>query len=265
MNMRKMAGVAVAVILLAAGGASATTYTIEHSHSQGVGYANISFNSGSSTVSSYLGRFIMEPKPITSLPGIYPIYSISTVDGPEMGFYSYCLEPLQPIGVGHGVSYPFSIGSLAGSDGISAAEALLIEELFGRYNPLLQNDPTGSYTGGTFRTAAAALQLAIWKINLDRATETLGLWDFSSGLMRVGTTAVPLETGASLRANAVALLMLNSLTGNGPMASGLEGLRNFTYQDLIIQAIPEPLTLLAVGSAVAGIGAYIRKRRLALA
>ena len=29
--------------------------------------------------------------------------------------------------------------------------------------------------------------------------------------------------------------------------------------------IPEPLTLLVVGSAVAGIGAYIRKRRLALA
>ena len=29
--------------------------------------------------------------------------------------------------------------------------------------------------------------------------------------------------------------------------------------------IPEPLTLLAFGSAVAGIGAYIRKRRLALA
>jgi len=31
------------------------------------------------------------------------------------------------------------------------------------------------------------------------------------------------------------------------------------------QPIPEPLTLLVVGSAVAGIGAYIRKRRLALA
>jgi hypothetical protein len=258
----------VAVMLLAAGGASATTYTIEHSHSQGVGYANISFDSGSSTVSAYLGRFIMEPKPITALPAIYPIYSISTVHGPEMGFFSYCLEPLQPIGQGHGTSYqyPFSIDSLAGSDGIDAGDAALVRELFGRYDPLLQNDPTGPYTGGTFRTAAAALQLAIWKINLDSASETLGSWDFTSGLMRVGAISVEdpdVGPNANFGADVVALAMLNSLTGSGPMAYGLEGLRNPTYQDLIIQGIPEPVTMAGLMLGIGSVVTYVRKRRTA--
>ncbi len=260
MNVTRMVGMAVAVMLLVAHGASAATYTIEHSHSQGVGYANVSFNGGASTESAYLGRFIMEP--ITPLPANYPTYTISTVHAPETGFFSYCLEPLQSIGQGHGAAYqyPFSIGSLVGTDGIDAGDNALIRELFGRYSPHLQNDPSsgGFYTGGTFRTAAAALQLAIWKINLDTATETLGAWDFSSGSMRIAAGAVPLESGASLQADAVALAMLNSLTGSGPMAFGLEGLRNPTHQDLLIQQVPEPATmsLLALGGL-----AMIRRRK----
>ena len=147
----------VAVMLLAAGGASAApiTYLIEHSHSQGVGYANVSFNGGTSYSSSWLGRFLMEPitpavPPNSTLPPEYPIYKLrDSCDGihTEMGFYSYCLEPNQSIGVGHGASYQyaFSIVPLAGTDGIDAGDAALIRELFGRYNPLLQNDPTGPY------------------------------------------------------------------------------------------------------------------------
>ena len=229
---------AAALLLSSAGTADATTYTIEHSHSQGVGYANISFDGGASTVSSYLGRFIMEPVPVTELPPQYPVYPISTVHGLEDGFFSYCVDPLQSIGVGHGAAYQyeFSIVSLMGMVGLDAGDVTLVKELFGRYNPWLKDDPTGPYTGGTFRTAAAALQLAFWKINLDRATETLGAWDFSSGLMRIAPGAVPLESGASLAADAVAVLMLNSLTGSGPMATELEGLENPTIQDLLIQA-----------------------------
>ena len=266
MNMRYLGILAgIGFLLAAAGGASATTYTIEHPHSQGVGYANISFDSGGSYTSNYLGRFIMETiPPAGELPAQYPIYSISTVDGPEMGFFSYCLEPLQPIGIGHGTSYEYSIGSLAGSDGIDAGDAALVRELLGRYNPLLQYNPTGNYTGGTFRTAAAALQLAIWKINLDRATETLGSWDFTSGLMRVSSANVPQEDiAASIKADAVALLMLNSLTGTGPMAYGLEGLRNPTYQDLIIQGIPEPVTMAGLMLGIGSVLTYVRKRRMA--
>jgi len=259
----------VAVMLLAAGGASAATYLIEHSHSQGVDYANVSFNGGGSTESAYLGRFLMEPitpavPPNSTLPPEYPIYKLrDSCDGihTEMGFYSYCLEPLAFIDYGHktAAQYQFSIDPLVGTVGIDAGDALLIRELFGRYSPLLQNDPTGSglYTGGTFRTAAAALQLAIWKINLDRTTETLGKWDFASGLMRVASGAPLLELGASLKADAVALLMLNSLTGIGPMASGLEGLRSTATQDLIIQPEPATMALMALG----GVGMLLRRRR----
>jgi hypothetical protein len=250
----------VAVMLLVAGVASADTiYNIEHSHSQGVGYANVSFNSGSSTVSAYLGRFVMQP--ITpSLPSIYPLYLYHSTN--DWSFYSYCLEPTVSIGYGHGTTYPFTIGSLAGTDGIDAGDAALIKELFGRYSPLLKDNPTGPYTGGTFRTAAAALQLAIWKITLDRATETLGQWDFNSGLMRVASANVPLETDpdpdASAKADAVALLMLNSLTGTGPMASGLQGLASTTTQDVLIQ-MPEPATMAFL--VLGGIATLLRRRR----
>jgi hypothetical protein len=182
----------------------------------------------------------------------------------ETGFYSYCLEPLAFIDYGHktAAQYQFSIDPLVGTVGIDAGDALLIRELFGRYSPLLQNDPTGLstglYTGGTFRTAAAALQLAIWKINLDRTTETLGSWDFSSNLMRIGLNAVPQETiAASIKADAVALLMLNSLTGTGPMASGLQGLRSTATQDLIIQPEPATMALMALGV----VGLLARRRR----
>jgi len=244
--MKKLVFIAAVMALLAV--PAMASYTIEHSHSQGVGDAVVSFSGGASTVVAYLGRFIMEPIPLSELPPQYPIYDISTIHGTEKGFYSYCIEPLQSIGVGHGTAYQyeFTIGTLAGSDGVDGAEALLINELFGRYNSLLQNDPTGNYTGGTFRTAAAAIQLAIWKINLDASTETLGSWDFTSGLMRVSSANVPLESGASAKADAVALAMLNSLTGSGPMALGLEGLRNDTIQDLVIQ-VPEPATMVLLG------------------
>jgi len=242
MRLATAAGV-FALMLATAGSASAVTYTIEHSHSQGIGYANVSFDGGAGTVSSYLGRFIMEPIPINELPPQYPIYPISTVHGIENGFFSYCVEPLQSIGVGHGpqFQYEFNISPLVGLAGFDAGDVTLVNELFGLYNPLLQSDPTGPYTGGTFRTAAAALQLAVWKINLDRASETLGAWDFSTGLMRITPGAVPLEGGASLAADAVAVLMLNSLTGSGPVGL-LEGLTNPSIQDLLIQADP-PLSI----------------------
>jgi hypothetical protein len=90
--------------------------------------------------------------------------------------------------------------------------------------------------------------LALCKINLDRATETLGAWDFSSGLMRIAPGAVPLETGASLSADSVAVLMLDSLTGSGPMASELEGLENPTVQDLIIQYCEFPPSAVESGT-----------------
>ncbi|MCX5634036.1 MAG: PEP-CTERM sorting domain-containing protein, partial [Phycisphaerae bacterium] len=230
---------------------NANAVMITHTHSQGIGSYDVSFNSGGSYTSSYLGRFVMSVATSTTLPANYPVYTYS--DHPY-SFYSYCLEPTQSIAVGHTATYDFTIGSLAGTDGISAPEAVLINELFGRYSPLLSADPTGNYTGGTFRTAAAALQLAIWKINLDAATETLGLWDFTSGLMRVGT--ITAESGASKTANVVALEMLNSLTGTGPMAWGLEGLRSTSTQDLLIQSIPEPATI-----AILGLGALSLVRR----
>lgn len=258
--MKKLVTVVLALFLVIAvmftGAGTANAVSITHTHSQGLGYFDVSFNSGASYTSSYLGRFVMSVASSSTLPPNYPVYTYS--DHPY-SFYSYCIEPTQSIGVGHTATYDFTIDSLAGTDGISAPEAVLINELFGRYSPLLQNDPTGSYTGGTFRTAAAAMQLAIWKINLDAATQTSGTWNFGSGLMRVGT--ITAESGASKTANLVALEMLNSLTGSGPMASGLQGLRNPTYQDVLIQSVPEPSSLLALAGGLGCLLSMVRRRR----
>lgn len=236
--MKKVLTICTVVMVLFAVPAMAS-YSVTHTHSQGTGYANISFNGGGSTTSSYLGRFILQSQALDSAG--YPTYTVSTVDGPEAySFYSYCLEPLQSIGVGHSATYDFEVAALAGTDGISTSEAAWITELFGRYNPLLSGNPMGSYTGGSFRTAAAALQLAIWEINLDAT------WNLSNGNMIVLGTIQ--ETGASKTVNQVAADMLASLDGTGPMASNLEALRNGGVQDLIIQT-PEPATmaLLALG------------------
>jgi hypothetical protein len=51
--------------------------------------------------------------------------------------------------------------------------------------------------------------------------------------------------------------MLNSLTGTGPMAYGLEGLESTTTQDLIIQPEPATMALMALG----GVGLLLRRKR----
>lgn len=231
--MKKVLTICAVVMVLLAVPAMASV-TIEHPHSQGIGYYNVSIYG--STVSSYMGRFVLQS---TNMPAGFPVYPFTASDHIDQNtFFSYCAEPTQGIGFGHGTSYTYDIGTLSGTDGISASEAAWITELFGRYNPLLSGNPTGNYTGGTFRTAASALQLAIWEINLDAT------WNLSSGNMQVLGTIQ--ESGASKTVNQVAAEMLASLNGSGPMAYGLEGLRNATYQDLIVQT-PEPATMLLLG------------------
>lgn len=253
--MKKLLTICAVVLMVFTVQANAVLIT--HPHSQGIGNYNVSFNSDTSYQSTYLGRFVMSVASSSTLPPEYPVYPyVSSDDTHPYSFYSYCIDPFSSIGYGHTATYDFTIGSLAGSDGISASEAVLIEELFGRYSPLLQNDPTGPYAGGTFRTASAAIQLSIWKIILDTQTETLGDWDFASGLMRVGT--ITAESGASKTANVVALEMLNSLTGTGPMASGLQGLRRDGTQDVLIQVVPEPSSIIAL---VGGLGSLLALRR----
>ena len=70
---------------------------------------------------------------------------------------------------------------------------------------------------------------------------------------------VALEAGASKTADVVALDMLNSLTGTGPMALGLQGLGNPIpdAQELIIQ-VPEPATISMLALGVLGI---LKKRK----
>lgn len=241
---------------------NASAISITHTHSQGVGYERVSFDGGNSYEDAYLGRFVMSVASDTTLPANYPVYPYNSADEPSgfhpYSFYSYCLEPTESIGVGHGATYDYTIGPLVGTGGFTALESLWISELFGRYSPLLQYGPnaaaTDLYSGGTFRTAAAALQLAIWEINLDAGNG----WDLNNGNMRVGSIVT--EEGASRSANEVAFHMLNSLTGTGPMALGLEGLRNNRNQDVIIQSVPDGgTTAMLLGMSMLVLG-YVRRQ-----
>jgi len=114
---------------------------------------------------------------------------------------------------------------------------------------------------------AAAFGASVWEIVWEYQTEDVlpATYDVDANLLRVSNNSAVTDraqvmldfvtSGATVTTNGELYALVNTTNGQDQMvAFGFGG-----------NGVPEPLTLLAFGSAVAGLAGYIRKRRLALA
>jgi len=132
--------------------------------------------------------------------------------------------------------------------GMTNDQAILLSKLFSEYI----DDVGGSNNN------AAAFEAAIWEIIYETPGGTL---DVTADRLRV----VPTSGGSGW--TSTANIWLNSLSGVEYVDIGLRVLVNEHRQDYALTIpgapgnnVPEPLTMLAVGLSVTGLGAYVRRR-----
>jgi hypothetical protein len=156
-------------------------------------------------------------------------------------FSTYTLVPLEdaPLWSGSGSSY----------DGMGTQKAQDLKNLFGQFYPQVQADSDNA-------DLAAAFGAAIWEI-VNESGNSYGVWDGSYTMSNGGSWLGTADD------------WLDDLDGE-TLAEGVsvlarDGSQDFTFYvptpDPPQDVVPEPLTMLAVGSAVAGLGGYIRRRR----
>jgi hypothetical protein len=178
------------------------------------------------------------------------------------GFLSFCAELTQ--GISYGKNYSYNIESLSSAptpasgalgNGMGTLAANLISELwYSHFNAIF--DPHNNAN-----TEAAALQLAMWKVEYDPTS-------FLSKTGKVNWTSGNLRVDNNLTAAAVVLAasFLQDPTfmhdGSGPKAE-LYAMVSSTAQDQIVQAVPEPSSVVLTLSALAALVVGRTRRRTA--
>jgi len=132
-----------------------------------------------------------------------------------------------------------------------------ITKLWYNYRGILDS---GTMTERNF--AAGVFQTCIWEIVNERS----GDYDLLSGAFKISNAAIAAEGNAWLTS-------LSSLPDVPASELQLRALYSDLWQDFAVlmpvasaggaNAIPEPMTMAGLGMAVAGIGAYLRKRGIA--
>jgi hypothetical protein len=244
--------------LLLAGTASANTVTAQFTGTYGQG------------VSVYYTRDIGSPVSESTTAGVYkwtqwPGPGQNNSDIPK-SFGTFCIDVEGTIGIG-GI-YTWNV-----YEGKAAILA----------NPGSRRPPGGPINGTQYdrllklytqyfkpdtwiTQEAAAFGASVWEIVWESPLSGLpATYDVDANLLRVtGNSGVQtraqqmldfVTSGATVTPNGELYALVNVTNGQDQMvAFGFGG-----------NPVPEPLTLLAFGSAVAGLAGYIRKRRLALA
>jgi len=124
-------------------------------------------------------------------------------------FYAFCIEPREFISLGQNVTYDWSAlqNGTTNIGGMGTAKAALLDELFGRYDPILN--------GSIDAVHASAMQIAIWEI----VRETSGTLDVYSGTTRFRNPQGSTETQALALADRAYVLERGRILLEGPAAT----------------------------------------------
>ena len=176
------------------------------------------------------------------------MFSFTRTGGTEPGaptgtFFAFCIEPREFVTTGDSYVYDFSDLSQGATNigGMGAAKADLLDELFGRYYPVIGAPIDAMH--------ASAMQIAIWEIVRE-----------NSGTLNVSTGNVVFRNPADPAALTLAQTYLSSLDGTGPRAYGLYALTEVGAQDVVFQETPEPVELLSTGVALISLALMFRRR-----
>lgn len=176
------------------------------------------------------------------------IFTFTRVGGtqdvaPNGTFYAFCIEPREFVSEGSTYTYDFSDLSQGTTNigGMGPAKAALLDELFGRYYPVIGAPIDALH--------ASAMQIAIWEI----VRENSGTLDVYSG-------NVVFQNPQDSATLALAQTYVRSLDGTGPKDDNLYALTADGVQDVIVQ-IPEPVESVATGLALVALSLVARARR----
>jgi hypothetical protein len=183
--------------------------------------------------------------PIVTTTGMFSFTRTggTLVGSPTGTFDAFCTEPREFVTPGDTYTYDFSDLSAGATNigGMGVAKATLIDELFGRYYPVIGAPIDAEH--------ASALQIAIWEI----VRENSGTLDVYHGNVVFSNPQDP-------DALNLAQSYVQSLDGTGPHLTNLYALTAIGVQDVIVQ-IPEPVEAFATGLALIAIALIARARR----
>jgi hypothetical protein len=173
-------------------------------------------------------------------------------------FVAFCLEPLQQVSFAN-ETYTLKGLSSGGTDlgtGMGFQRAAMIQELFGRFYP--------DFSQSISQEQAAALQIATWEILREKVDSNCVVQNLSYSDLDVNSGDIFFNYSSN-GVVSLAQTYLDELDGTGKKASYLRALTlaesaGQPTQDLLVQIIPEPGTLVLVSIGIAGLAIFRRKK-----